>query len=136
MIFDLIQPIVSKVFDRIWPDPKDQANAQLELLKLQQSGELEYLKADLQTRLAQLQINNTEAASESLFKSGWRPLIGWTCGASFAWQFVAGPALTWLSNLVGHPMLLPSTDLSQMMPVLLGMLGMGLMRTYEKTQAK
>tara|TARA_R110000822_G_scaffold254506_3_gene380748 strand:+ start:401 stop:808 length:408 start_codon:yes stop_codon:yes gene_type:complete len=119
--------IGGKVLDRVFPDPAQQATARLELLKLQQSGEL--------TQLAgQMEINKVEAANPSVFVSGWRPAIGWVCGAGFAVQFVIGPLAEWGSALYGHPVKFPQMDTGTMMPLLLGMLGLGGMRTAEKMQ--
>jgi hypothetical protein len=119
--------IGGKVFDRVFPDPAQAANAKLELMKLQQSGEL--------TQIAgQMDINKIEAASSSIFVSGWRPAIGWICGAGFAVQFVVGPLAEWGSALAGHPVKFPQMDTGTMMPLLLGMLGLGGMRTAEKIQ--
>jgi hypothetical protein len=119
--------IGGKVFDRVFPDPAQAASAKLELMKLQQSGEL--------TQIAgQMDINKVEAASSSIFVSGWRPAIGWICGAGFAVQFVIGPLAEWGSALAGHPVKFPQMDTGTMMPLLLGMLGLGGMRTAEKIQ--
>ena len=119
--------IGGKVLDRVFPDPAQQAAARLELLKLQQSGEL--------TQIAgQMEINKVEAANPSVFVSGWRPAIGWVCGAGFAVQFVVGPLAEWGSALYGHPVKFPQMDTGTMMPLLLGMLGLGGMRTAEKIQ--
>lgn len=82
----------------------------------------------------QLQVNLAEAQSKSLFVAGWRPFVGWVCGSAFAWCFVVQPLLTFALVAGGHPLQLPALDLSQMMPVLLGMLGLGALRTYEKVQ--
>jgi len=76
--------IGGKVIDRLWPDPLQAAQAKLELIKLQQSGDLAQIAG-------QLEINEAEAASPNAFTSGWRPFIGWTFGVGFAVQFVAGP---------------------------------------------
>ena len=65
--------IGGKLIDRLWPDPLQAANAKLELLKMQQNG-------DLAQMVAQTDINKVEAASSSLFIAGWRPFIGWGCG--------------------------------------------------------
>jgi hypothetical protein len=119
--------IGSKVLDRVLPDPAQQAAAKLELLKLQQSGELAQITG-------QMDINKIEAASSSIFVSGWRPAIGWICGAGFAVQFVIGPLAEWGSTLAGHPVKFPTMDTGTMMPLLLGMLGLGGMRTAEKMQ--
>lgn len=119
--------IGSKVIDRLWPDPVQAAQAKLELIKLQQSGEL--------TQIAgQLEINKVEAANPNPFTSGWRPFIGWVCGAGFALQFVVGPLGEWITMLAGHPVKFPQLDLSTMMPLLFGMLGLGAFRTAEKMQ--
>ena len=119
----------SKVLDRVLPDPAQQAAAKLELLKLQQSGEL--------TQIAgQMDINKVEAASSSVFVSGWRPSIGWVCGAGFAVQFVIGPLAEWGAALAGHPVKFPQMDTGTMMPLLLGMLGLGGLRTAEKLADK
>lgn len=119
----------SKVLDRILPDPAQQAAAKLELLKLQQSGELAQISG-------QMEINKVEAANSSIFVSGWRPSIGWICGAGFAVQFVIGPLAEWGSALAGHPVKFPQMDTGTMMPLLLGMLGLGGLRTAEKLQDK
>jgi len=73
--------IGGKVIDRVWPDPVQAATAKLELVKLQQSGELAAMAG-------QLEINKVEAASASVFVSGWRPFIGWVCGAACAWNWI------------------------------------------------
>ena len=118
-----------RVRTRVLPDPAQQAAAKLELMKLQQNGEL--------TQIAgQMEINKVEAASSSIFVSGWRPAIGWICGAGFAVQFVIGPLAEWGSALAGHPVKFPTMDTGTMMPLLLGMLGLGGLRTAEKLQDK
>ena len=121
--------IGGKVLDRVLPDPAQQAAAKLELLKLQQNGELAQITG-------QMEINKVEAASSSLFVSGWRPSIGWICGAGFAVQFVIGPLAEWGAALAGHPVKFPQMDTGTMMPLLLGMLGLGGLRTAEKLADK
>ena len=117
----------SKVLDRVLPDPAQQAAAKLELMKLQQNGELAQITG-------QMDINKLEATNPSIFVSGWRPSIGWVCGAGFAVQFVVGPLAEWGAALAGHPIKFPQMDTGTMMPLLLGMLGLGGMRTAEKIQ--
>jgi hypothetical protein len=80
----------------------------------------------------QLDTNKAEALSPSLFVAGWRPFVGWVCGTGFGVQFVIGPLCEWASALAGHPIKFPPMDLGTMMPLLLGMLGLGGMRTVEK----
>ncbi len=117
--------IGGKVMDRLWPDPAQAVAAKLELFKLQQSGELAMIAG-------QLDINKVEAASSSIFVSGWRPFIGWVCGSGFAIQFVIGPLVEWGSAVYGHLVKFPQMDMGTMMPLLAGMLGLGVMRTAEK----
>ena len=133
-IVSVLTGLGDSLIKRLWPDPADQAKAQLELFKLQQSGELAKLAADTELATKQSDINAVEAASSSTFVAGWRPWIGWTCGAGFAIQFVIGPLAEWIAAMLGHPMPFPKLDLSEMMPILLGMLGLGSLRTYEKVK--
>ena len=117
--------IGSKVIDRVWPDPVQAATAKLELIKLQQSGELAAMAG-------QLDINKVEAGNASVFVSGWRPFIGWVCGAACAWNWIGLKIALFVAAFFGHPLALASADLSEMMPVLMGMLGIGTLRTIEK----
>jgi hypothetical protein len=123
--------IGGKIIDRIWPDPTQAAAAKLELLKMQQTGELAVITG-------QLEINRVEAASTSVFVAGWRPFVGWVCGAAFAYKFVAAPAMAFALTALGvldgagHPIVLPVLDFTEMSTVLLGMLGIGGFRTVEK----
>ena len=117
--------IGGKVLDRVFPDPAQQAAAKLELLKLQQNGELAQLAG-------QMDINKVEAASSSVFVSGWRPSIGWVCGAGCAWNWILLPIAKVCLALAGITLTVSPADLSEMMPLLLGMLGLGGLRTVEK----
>ena len=85
--------------------------------------------------LAQLEINKAEAASGSLFKGGWRPFVGWTCGIAFAYHFVLQPLLIFVFAYIGlETPDLPAFDVGTLLPVLGGMLGIGGLRSYEKTK--
>lgn len=138
LLIDPLADLFKSVIGRIWPDPAQQADAVYKLEQLRQSGDLATMANASSLMLAQIGVNNTEAGSESLFKSGWRPFIGWTCGSSFAWNFVLAPSLTWginaanASGLVAHAITFSPADMSQMTPVLFGLLGLGAMRTAEK----
>ena len=86
-----------------------------------------------QALLAQLEINKAEAASGSLFKGGWRPFIGWTSGIAFAYHFVMQPLLVFVLTVSALDLPeLPEFDMSTLLTVLGGMLGIGSLRTYEK----
>lgn len=82
----------------------------------------------------QMATNTAEAANPSTFVSGWRPFVGWVCGAGFAMQFVVGPLLTWGSTLYGKPVTLPPLDIETLLTLLAGMLGLGGLRTFEKVK--
>ena len=82
----------------------------------------------------QLEVNNTEAAHKSLFVAGWRPAIGWICGLGMASNFLLIPIANFVLALTGSAIVIPLLDTGEMMPVLMGMLGLGAMRTYEKKQ--
>lgn len=120
-----------KLIERLIPDPAQKSAAALELLRLQQSGELAQLAADTDLAKGQLAINQAEAGNANIFVSGWRPFIGWTCGAGLAYQFVFSPLLTWTAGWFGHTIAAPSLDLGTLVTLLFGMLGLGSMRTAE-----
>lgn len=129
-----ILDIVDKVFDRIFPDPAQKAAAQLEVLKMQQTGELAQLQADLQLATGQMETNTEEAKTGSLFIAGWRPFIGWVCGVGLGIQFVVSPLLTFIFDFFGERVEVPPLDLGTLMTLLFGMLGLGAYRTYEKVK--
>ena len=81
----------------------------------------------------QLEINKAEASHRSIFVAGWRPFVGWTCGVALAWHFVLAPFIIFGSAYAGVPLPdLPQFDMSSLLTVLMGMLGLGGLRTYEK----
>ena len=121
----MLLEIGGKVIDRAWPDPAQAASAKLELFKLQQSGELAQMAG-------QLEINKIEAASSSVFVAGWRPGVGWVCSAACAWNWIGLPVAKLVCELLGHPLALAPADLGEMLPVLLGLLGMSSLRSLEK----
>ena len=82
----------------------------------------------------QLEVNKTEAAHKSLFVAGWRPAVGWTCCLGMASNFLVIPITNFVLALTGSAIVVPLLDTGEMMPVLMGMLGLGAMRTYEKKQ--
>lgn len=121
-------PVFGKIIDRIFPD---KAAAEREKL----AKEMALAAQELDLAKGQLAANEKEAAHASLFVAGWRPMIGWVCGLAFAYNYVVQPLLIFLFLAAGQPLpVLPVLDLSEMMPVLLGMLGLGIYRTYEKVK--
>jgi hypothetical protein len=76
---------------------------------------------------AQIEVNKVEAAHKSLFVAGWRPAIGWICGLALLYSTIISPILgIWVT--------VPDVDTSLLTTVLMGMLGLGAMRTFEKTK--
>ena len=120
---DLGNTLINKIF----PDPAQADAAKLELLKLQQSGELA-------TMTAQTDINKEEAKSTSLFVSGWRPFVGWVSGSAFALHFLLLPISNFILVANGHKEVVLAFDMQTLLTVLMGLLGLGGMRTYEKVQ--
>ena len=82
----------------------------------------------------QLAINQAEAQSADKFTSRARPLILYICGFALASNFIVSPFATWISGMMGYKIIYPTLDMSVMMPVLLGMLGLAGAHVYENTQ--
>lgn len=135
MIKELLSAGLS-ILDKVIPDPAQKAEAQLKLLQLQQNGELKQLEAEVSLAQGQIDVNKIEAGSEDLFKSGWRPFVGWTCGLGFFAKFIGGPLLFVISQFFGISLILPPIDFSEMLPLLFGMLGLGAFRSYERVNGK
>jgi len=115
------------LISRIFPDPSQAAEAKLKLLELQQSGELA-------TMTAQTDINKEEAKSTSVFVSGWRPYVGWICGSAFALHYLMLPVANFIMVAEGYKEVVLAFDMQTLMTLLMGLLGLGGMRTYEKVQ--
>jgi hypothetical protein len=81
---------------------------------------------------AQLEVNKVEAAHPNVFVSGWRPFIGWICGAGLGWTFVGAPLLAYLLTLYSPGTPLPVIPTDNLMELVLAMLGLGGLRTFEK----
>ena len=120
ILVDALLGIGGKLIDKLIPDPAARDAARLDLLKLQQSGELAAM-------LAQTEINKVEAANSSVFVSGWRPAIGWVCALAMAYQYLLRPFLVAFNPVLAFPGL--DDNLWQL---LAGMLGLGGLRTFEK----
>ena len=123
-----ILDVVNTVLDRIIPDKAQAAQAKAQLLEMQVKGALD-------NDIAQLQVDQAEAGSQSIFVAGWRPFVGWACGAAFIYACMVQPLIQTLL-VVFHsnfdPAKLPPVNLTEMLPVLGGMLGMGALRSWDK----
>ena len=120
------------LIEKIWPDVTKQAQEIRLLQELAQKGDLAELNAQVKLLTGQLDINKVEAASKNLFVSGWRPFVGWVCGLGLAYASIIEPVMRFIAKLNDYTSTFPVIDASITMQVLLGMLGLGVMRTREK----
>ena len=127
MIGKLIEPVTG-LLDKFIEDKDQKAQLAHELATMADRHAQELA-------IAQIEVNKAEAASGSIFKGGWRPFIGWVCGSAFAYHFVLQPVIVFVVLAVGVDLPpLPEFDMTSLMTVLMGMLGLGGLRTYEKKQ--
>ena len=85
---------------------------------------------------AQMEVNKVEAGHTSRFVSGWRPFTGWICATALAYHYILQPLLAFVLSSTGNPVELPVFDMTTLTTVLLGMLGLGGMRSFEKVKKK
>ena len=129
----LLLEVGSKVIDRVFPDPAAAAAAKLELFRLQQSGELAQLAADTDIAKAQIGVNQTEAGSSSMFVSGARPFIMWGCGFSMLYAALFEPIMRFCAVVIfKYPGTFPVIDTTLTTQILLGLLGLAGMRSFDK----
>ena len=126
MLDKLIGPI-STLLDKIIPDADERNRLAFEISTLAEKQAHEIAKA-------QIAVNREEATSHSIFVAGWRPATGWICAIGLATNYLLVPVCNFILTITESPITVPPLDLSEMMPVLLGMLGLGSLRTYEKTK--
>jgi len=125
LLSSLIGPVTG-ILDKVIPDSDMKAKLAHEIATMSDNHAQQAL-------LAQLEINKAEAASGSLFKGGWRPFVGWICGFALLYHFILCPFIVFIVALSGAEIPpLPEFDMGSLMTVLLGMLGIGGLRTYEK----
>ena len=125
MIGKLIEPVTG-LLDKFIEDKDQKAQLAHELATMADRHAQELA-------IAQIEVNKAEAASGSIFKGGWRPFIGWVCGSAFAYHFVLQPVIVFAVLTAGVDLPpLPEFDMASLMTVMMGMLGLGGLRTYEK----
>ena len=127
MIELLIGPVTG-LLDKFVEDKDQKAKLAHEIATLAERQAHEIAKS-------QIEVNKSESQSGSVFIGGWRPATGWVCVLGFGVNFLVIPLTNLFLSITENPLLVPSLDVSEMMPVLLGMLGLGSMRTVEKTKA-
>ena len=126
MIEHLIGPVTG-LLDKFVEDKNQKAKLAHEIATLAERQAHEIAKS-------QIEVNRAESQSGSVFIGGWRPATGWVCVLGFGVNFLVIPLTNLFLSITENPLLVPSLDVSEMMPVLLGMLGLGGMRTVEKTK--
>ena len=125
MLGNLIGPVTG-LLDKVIEDKDQKAKLAHELATMADRHAQELATA-------QIEVNKAEASSGSIFKGGWRPFIGWVCGIAFAYHFVIQPLIVFGVSVAGVQIpALPEFEMSSLMTVLMGMLGLGGLRTYEK----
>lgn len=117
---------------RIWPDPEAQAEQMFKLQELRSRGDLAELNAEVVSMQGQLSINAQEAGHKSVFVAGWRPFVGWVGGFSLAYAGILEPLMRFIATMNGYTGLFPVIDTALTIQVLMGMLGLGAMRSFDK----
>lgn len=136
MAFAAFIPLLGSLIDKFIPDPQQASEAKLKALEMAQRGELATLDADLKLALAQADVNKAEAQTDA-FRGGWRPACGWVCAFGLAYTFLLRPLLPWIAGLFGANVpALPAIDIDALMALLMGMLGLGGLRTFERIKGK
>lgn len=125
MIQALIGPVTG-LLDKFIEDKDQKAKLAHDLSTMAERHAQELAKG-------QLAINAEEAKSRNIFVAGWRPFVGWTCGLALFVHFLAIPITDVVMTYIGYePPSYPAFDMDTLMTVLLGMLGLGGMRSFEK----
>lgn len=133
-----IADTVKVLVDRFVPDPAVKAQAEQEMARIISAREQAVAEMVTKQNEGQAAINLAEAQGNDPFSSRWRPAVGWVCVLALAWTYVTAPVLTWFGGIVGVVFgfafpVPPSVPMNELWPVLLGLLGLGAMRTYERT---
>ena len=125
MLQALIGP-VSSLLDKVIPDADEKNRLAHEIATMAE-------KQAHEAAMAQVEVNKAEVQHKSIFVAGWRPMVGWTCAVALAYHFVLAPLILFGVGISGVEIPdLPAFDMDSLMTVLLGMLGLGGLRTYEK----
>ena len=117
-MIQMLLPVLGGVLDKILPDTNARKAAKEQLEVLEHTGELSLL-------MGQLEINKQEAAHKSLFVSGWRPAVGWVCAIALGYN-------TLIHSIISIWFTVPAVQTELLYPVLMGLLGLGGMRSFEK----
>lgn len=128
MLESLIAPVTG-LLDKFIPDADERNRLAHEIATMSERHAHELAKG-------QIEINKISAAHKSMFVAGWRPFVGWSCGVAMAWHFVGQPVAVFVIAYTGvETPPLPVFEMESLLTVLLGMLGLGGLRTFEKTKS-
>lgn len=133
MIADAVAGVVGKLIDRFIPDPAQKAAAEMELLRMAQAGEFKQIETELQLAQMQADVNKVEAGSADPFTSRARPFIIWMCGLSLGYAAIVDPFSRFIAAVfMDYPGPFPAVDTTITLQVLLGLLGLSGLRSYDK----
>ena len=124
-IVTALLPALGTLVDRLIPDKAAAEKAKAEM-------EQQLVTAANAAAMAQVEVNKVEAGHSSVFVAGWRPSIGWVCAAGLAWAFVVAPVASWALMVMGVKAELPAIQFDHLFELVLAMLGIGGLRTFEK----
>jgi len=126
-MINLLIPAITGLLDKVIPDKDEAGRLAFEIATLAE-------KQAHESVMAQVEVNKTEANHKSVFVAGWRPFIGWICGFSLAYHFIIQPLSIFILAIAfpDESINLPAFDISALTTILMGMLGLGGLRTYEK----
>lgn len=126
-------PIISDILDKVLPDKTASDEAKLKLMELSQKGSLAELDAAVTLAKSQTDVNIAEASSGDRFKGGWRPAIGYVCAAALAYNYIGYPMLLWITAMWWPTVHIPPSPVDDnMWELIMGMLGLGFARSWEK----
>lgn len=135
MLIGPIFDVIGKVIDRAWPDPTEAAKIKAQVFQAQQEFATKELEANLQVALGQIQVNQAEAASGNAYAAGWRPTVGYIGCAALGYQFILYPLFNYVAAIFSTTFVPPTLgDSSDLITLLVGMLGLSGMRTFEKVK--
>lgn len=132
--FEDLATSVINLIPQYFPTEQSKEEAKFAIIKAQQDVAEKAAEAEQQMAQAQSDVNKVEAANANGFTSGWRPYIGWICGTALGYHFILQPLLAFGFSAALHPVMLPDFDMTDLNTILLGMLGLGSLRTFEKVR--
>lgn len=129
-------PAIAAIIDKVLPDQKAADEAKIKLAELAAKGSLAELEVLKEVARAQADVNTAEAAG-TIYQSSWRPTIGYVCAAALAYNYIFYPLLTWFTFMYHPDIKVPESPVDEhMWELIMGMLGLGFVRSWEKRKHK